>query len=101
MNDKLNVSEELAKAFAPDGETTGQEGVSAIQKITNPKKDIVNNEFSVGEPPVLDRYRLVELPNVFGELEAAMDEVDVVPLDGSGGTRVLAQHATYCGKTRG
>lgn len=38
MNDKLNVSEELAKAFAPDGETTGQEGVSAIQKITNPKK---------------------------------------------------------------
>jgi hypothetical protein len=38
MNDKLNVSEELAKAFAPDGENTGQESMSAIQKITAPKK---------------------------------------------------------------
>ena len=80
---------------------SGGERGGMVVEITNPKKDIVNNEFSVGEPPVLDRYRLVELPNVFGELEAAMDEVDVVPLDGSGGTRVPAQHATYCGKTRG
>lgn len=80
---------------------SGGERGGMVVEITNPKKDIVSNEFTVGEPPVLDRYRLVELPNTFGELEAAMEEVEVLPLEGGGGTRVQAQIAIFCGKSRG
>lgn len=80
---------------------SGGERGGMVVEITNPAADIDGNkEFVVGEGPIVDRYRLVELPDVVGDMHPLIEELDWIPLEGGTPRRVTAQHATYCGKQK-
>lgn len=73
-----------------------------VAEVTNPAKDISPaGEFNVGEGAVVERYRLVEQPNIFSETQPLIEKCSFVPFEGGEPVIVEAQHAIYIGKARG